>query len=98
MIQKLPFEACRFKAMKGHLLLKVLSSDSVEVSKSGIVIGKKSVLDRPCWGEVMSSGVDNIIEGDVVVFPNTDGIDCEFNEHTGYMLLKGDSVIGIIKK
>lgn len=97
MIHKLPFSSNEFRALPGHLLLKTPVTDDEEKSSAGIVLGRKSVIERPCYGTVLSSGVKNIMPGDTVVYPATDGLDCTFNDEKGYVLLKADSLIGIIK-
>lgn len=96
MIQKLPFDAAKFNSLKGYVLLTTDKQDDVETTKSGIVIGKRSVLERPCYGTVVSSGVEAAPVGSVIVYPATDGIDCEFNSVAGYVLLKEESIIGTI--
>ena len=98
MLHKIDFDATTFKPRKGHLLVKVKKPDDEVKTESGIVTEiKRSTLDRPCYGRVEAANTeDDIPVGTNVVFPNTDGIDCSFNGIEGYVLLKVESVIGLV--
>ena len=98
MLHKIDFDASTFKPREGHLLVKVNKPDDMVKTESGIVTEiKRSTLDRPCYGRVEASHPeDKIPVGANVVFPNTDGIDCSFNGVEGYVLLKVESVIGLV--
>ena len=98
MLHKIDFDADTFKPREGHLLVKVNKPDDMVKTESGIVTEiKRSTLDRPCYGCVeAANSVDGIRVGANVVFPNTDGIDCSFNGIEGYVLLKVESVIGLV--
>lgn len=79
------------------ILIKQQEIKKEETSTSGIVISlkKESITNRPGSGEVISIGhaVKNIQEKDFVFFPNTDGIDIEFDDGE-FMLIREKSVIG----
>lgn len=98
MLHKIDFDASTFAPREGHLLVKVNRPDDMVKTESGIVTEiKRSTLDRPCCGRVeASNSADKIPVGANVVFPNTDGIDCSFNGIEGYVLLKVESVIGLV--
>ena len=98
MLHKIDFDASTFTPRKGHLLVKVNKPDDMVKTESGIVTEiKRSTLDRPCYGCVVAANTeDDIPVGVNVVFPNTDGIDCSFNGIEGYVLLKVESVIGLV--
>lgn len=96
MQHNIDFDYTSFKPRKGHLLIATPPQDDVVKTASGIVVERRSVLDRPCYGEVVASADEDIPVGSNVVYPNTDGIDCAFNGQKGFVLLKVDSVIGLV--
>lgn len=97
MIHTINYDYKTFRPRKGYLLVKVTPNDGEVKTESGIVTEiTRSTLDRPCFGQVVMSVEDNIEIGDVVVYPNTDGIDCEFNGQKNFVLLKASSVIGTV--
>lgn len=96
MRHNIDFDYTSFKPRKGHLLIATPPQDDVVKTASGIVVERRSVLDRPCYGEVVASADEDIPVGSNVVYPNTDGIDCTFNGQKGFVLLKVDSVIGLV--
>lgn len=97
MQHNIDFDYTSFKPRKGHLLIAIPPRDDVVKTASGIITEvKRSVLDRPCYGEVVASADEDIPVGSNVVYPNTDGIDCIFNGQKGFVLLKVDSVIGLV--
>ena len=96
MQHNIDFDYTSFKPRKGHLLIATPPQDDVVKTASGIVVERRSVLDRPCYGEVVASADEDIPVGSNVVYPNTDGIDCVFNGQRGFVLLKVDSVIGLV--
>lgn len=98
MLHKIDFDFKTFAPRAGHLLVKVNKPDDMVKTESGIVTEiKRSTLDRPCYGEVVASDKeDGIPVGANVVYPNTDGIDCSFNGIDGFVLLKVESVIGLV--
>lgn len=96
MQHNIDFDYTSFKPRKGHLLIATPPQDDVVKTASGIVVERRSVLDRPCYGEVVASADEDIPVGSNVVYPNTDGIDCVFNGQKGFVLLKVDSVIGLV--
>lgn len=96
MQHNIDFDYTSFKPRKGHLLIATPPQEDVVKTASGIVVERRSVLDRPCYGEVVASADEDIPVGSNVVYPNTDGIDCVFNGQKGFVLLKVDSVIGLV--
>lgn len=83
-----------FIPAKGNLLVKPHEQQTEVTTASGIVTEiKRSMLDRPCYGKVVKSGSADYGVGLNVVYPNTDGIDCQLNDGD-FMILKAESVIG----
>lgn len=84
-----------FTPLKGYLLIKPEIPKKEEKSASGIIttISKTLVESRPCTGTVLKSSNKKILDGDYVVFPSTDGIDCKFLDGD-FMLLRIQSIIG----
>jgi co-chaperonin GroES (HSP10) len=67
-------------------------------TESGLIIAiqqNTSALDRPTSGTVVSVGsdIEDIAEGDFILWPGTDGLDMQFNDGE-FMLLRYKSVIG----
>lgn len=92
------YKSTNFKPFKEYCLIKPKIPEQEEVSNSGIVIEmKKDVINsRPSCGEVLSTGdSEKVSVGDVVVFPNTDGIDVKM-EDGDYIILRIESIIGKI--
>lgn len=86
-----------FTPSTGNLLVKITLVNEKK-SSSGIILNtKKSILDRPCSGEVVASGDPNTAVGTMIMFPNTDGINVEFldsSDDNKFIVLKKESVIG----
>lgn len=95
-ISEIDLKSSEFQPMDDYLLIKTQELDPVVKSNSGIVIEiKRSSLERPCSGTVIASGKNEmgIVNGDFVIYPNTDGIDVKMNDGT-FTLLRIKSVIG----
>ena len=89
-------KSAEYCALDKYVLVKADEQSTEETSTSGIVIStRRSVLDRPCCGKVVAVAKNDksIIKGDLVVWPNTDGIDTEFLDGD-FIILKLDSIIG----
>lgn len=83
-------------ALDKYALVKPNTQSSEETTNSGIVVStRRSVLDRPCYGTVVTIAKNEkgVGKGDTVVWPNTDGIDVEFLDGD-FLILKLDSIIG----
>lgn len=93
-MQQINLNSTELSCQEGHLLVKPIFPETQEVSESGIVIQmRKPMIDaRPCCGEVVNSGSTDFNSGDFVVFPTTDGIDCQLNDGQ-FLFLKETSVI-----
>lgn len=82
------------------ILIKQEEIKKEETTTAGIVVSikKESVTNRPGSGHVLSTGEDVKVckVGDFIFFPNTDGIDIEFDDGN-FMLIRDKSVIGIKK-
>lgn len=91
-----------FQPKNEFLLVKPQAAERTEQkTESGIVLAinpQKSSLDRPSSGSVIAVGsdIEDIKEGDFVLWPNTDGIDLEFVDGV-FTLLRYKSVIGTKK-
>lgn len=88
-----------FECFSKYVLVDPVEPEKEEKTESGLVVSlTKTLIDsRPCTGTVVVSGDDKIKKGDFVVFPTTDGLDCQFNDGV-FMLLKVESLIGRKKR
>lgn len=92
-------KSSEFIPLNEFLLVKPKEMETEEKSAYGIIIEKKaSILNRPGSGQVISVGRDikDITSDDYVLFPNSQGIDIEF-EDGQYLLLKYTDIIGMKK-
>lgn len=98
--QALSMKSSEFQPRTEYVLIKPIPLESEKVTDGGIVIPAKndSVNDRPTSGEVLSVGCDilDIQDGDVVIWPGTDGLDLEFTDGV-FILLRYKSIIGTQK-
>lgn len=100
--QKIGIESKDFQPRNDLILVKPVALEKgEETTDSGIVIAitqNQSITDRPTSGEVISHGTDcaGINVGDMVIWPETDGIDLTFNDGE-FMLLREPSIIGFKK-
>lgn len=99
--QQVNLKSDEFQPKNEYVLVKpeVLAEKKTD---GGIVIpvaNKTSVNDRPSSGTVISLGsdIEDIVENDFVMWPNTDGLDLEFIDGD-FMLIRYKSVIGSRKK
>jgi chaperonin GroES len=97
--QYVQIKSTEFQPKNEFLLVKPAEVERTEQkTESGIVLAIKpqvSSLDRPSSGTVLAIGrdIEDIKEGDFVLWPNTDGIDLEFTDGV-FTLLRYKSVIG----
>lgn len=97
--QAVNLESTEFQPKNEYILVKPQELDKGEKkTESGLIIAiaqNQSALDRPTSGTVVSVGkdIEDIKEGDFILWPNTDGLDLEFNDGK-FMLLRYKSVIG----
>jgi co-chaperonin GroES (HSP10) len=88
-----------FQPKNEYILVKPQELDKGEKkTESGLIIAiqqNTSALDRPTSGVVVSVGsdIEDIKEGDFILWPDTDGLDLEFIDGP-FMLLRYKSVIG----
>lgn len=103
MLQEIKMKSSEFKPLDDFLLIKPDIAKNEEVTNGGIILNyQKSVLMRPCSGTVLAAGekCENIVAGDYIVFPDTDGIEVKFEDsdksvdYPQFMLLRYKSVIG----
>ena len=89
-----------FQPMNDFILIQPAEHPHETVTPAGIIFKiNQSSLDRPTSGNVVAVGKD-IIEvpiGAFVLWPNTDGLDIEFNDGV-YILLQSKSIIGYKKE
>lgn len=98
-MQSVPIKSSQFKPLKDNILVKPITMDTEKTTDTGICLEinkTSSITDRPTMGEVIAtgSGVTDIVVGDNLFWPLTDGIDFEFTDGE-FMLLRYDSIIGI---
>ena len=96
MKQFINMKSNEYCALDKYALVKVDEQSTEEITNSGIVVStRRSVLDRPCYGTVVAIAKNEkgVEKGDMVVWPNTDGIDAEFLDGD-FLILKLDSIIG----
>jgi co-chaperonin GroES (HSP10) len=101
-VQKVSMLSSEFQPKKEYILVKPDELEKEEVSESGLVLtlsSHVSSLDRPSIGNVISVGQDisDILEGDTVLWPMSDGLDFEFKDGK-FLLLRYASIIGSKKK
>ena len=100
--QQINLNSTEFQPRNEYVLVKPVELETGEKkTESGLIIAisqNQSALDRPSTGEVVAVGsdIEDIKEGNFVLWPETDGIDLEFNDGT-FMLLRQASVIGFKK-
>lgn len=99
--QEVALFSTEFQPKNEYLLIKPQALETERITGSGIVIqsNNRSALHRPTYGEVLSVGkdIDDIITGDFVIWPVTDGLDMELLDGD-FMLLRYKSVIGMKKR
>lgn len=94
--QRVYMNSNQFEPRGKLMLIKPGELKSEEVSESGLVISirKESVIDRPSFGEVVAVGNEAEYKiGDKLFWPQTDGIDFEFDDGN-YVLIRNESIIG----
>jgi co-chaperonin GroES (HSP10) len=97
-IQVVDMASTEFQPKNDFLLVKPDKMVTEKVSEGGIIMVKEqtSVTDRPTLGKVVALGqdIDDIKVNDMVLWPNTDGINFEFNDGE-FLLLRYKSIIGM---
>ena len=105
-MQEIKLNSTEFQPRSEYILVKPELPDSEVKTQSGIIIGasKKSPspTNRPMSGTVIAVGcaIQDIKEGDYVIYPNTDGLDLKFLdsdpaiEEAQFVLLRDKSVLG----
>ena len=94
--QKVQIKSSEFQPKNEFILVQPEELQSEGVTESGIVfVTEHSPSDRPTSGTVIAVGkdIDDISEGDYIMWPNTDGIDLGFTDDD-CVLLRYESVIG----
>lgn len=97
--QKINLESTEFQPRSEYVLVKPKELEKGEkATESGIVFAitqNQSITDRPSNGEVIAVGTDveGIEEGMFVIWPETDGIDLEFDDGD-FLLIRDKSIIG----
>ena len=88
-----------FQPKNEYLLVfaQPLEQEVDKKSQGGIIMPAptRSSLDRPTSGTVIAVGrdIDDILPGDFVLWPGTDGLDMEFTDGV-HMILRYKSIIG----
>lgn len=103
-MQEIKLKSNEFQPRSEYILLRPDRGEKEVKTQSGIILGqvKKSASDRPMSGTVIAVGstIEDIKEGDYVIYPNTDGLDLKFEdsdpliEEAQFVLLREKSVIG----
>lgn len=100
--QRIQFKSTEFQPKNEYVLVKPKELEQEEKSESGIVLSlnsQKSSLIRPTLGKVISVGadIDDVKEGMYIIWPETDGLDLEFDDGD-YMLIRYKSIVGMKKQ
>jgi co-chaperonin GroES (HSP10) len=100
-IQRVYINSEDFQPRADFLLVKTQEFLEEETTASGIVLHQAkdlSGMERPTAGIAVCVGneVDAITEGDFVMWPNTDGLNIEFDDGQ-FLLLREKSIIGTKK-
>mgnify|MGYP006055709293 CR=1 FL=1 len=98
MKQQVSIASKQFQPRNEYVLVSPAEGVTEKTTESGIVISigtKKSSLDRPTSGTIVSVGVDieDLAPGDFVLWPGTDGLDLEMTDGD-FVLLRNKSIIG----
>lgn len=98
--QQVNMRSSEFIPNKEYILVKP-ESQIEKTTDGGIIIPltkKQNTFNRPTAGQVIAIGVDvdNINDGDFVIWPTTDGLDLEFDDGE-FILVRQKSVIGFKK-
>ncbi len=97
--QQVNLESTEFQPKNEYLLVRPQELEKGEKkTESGLIIAiaqNTSSLIRPTSGYVVAVGkdIEDITEGDFVLWPGTDGLDIEFTDGV-FVLLRYKSVIG----
>jgi len=97
--QQVNIKSTEFQPKNEYLLIKPVEFPTEKTTESGLIVQlAPRALDRPTIGQAVAVGADitDIKEGDTVLWPNTDGLDIEF-EDGKFILLRYKSVIGMKK-
>lgn len=99
--QRIYFKSEEFQPRNDLLLVEPIELKKEEITEGGIIIQNDfSSTDRPTSGRVVAVGkeitdVSDIKPGSIVLWPNTDGIDLEFDDGVR-TLLRYETIIGNI--
>lgn len=100
MKQEIPINSSEFQPKADFVLVKAKALDTGEKTlESGLIIKiERSSMERPTLGEVIEIGekVEDIKVGTLVMWPQTDGLDIQF-EDGDFVLLRYESIIGMKK-
>ncbi|ANH51228.1 putative co-chaperonin GroES [Campylobacter phage PC5] len=95
------FDVNSFKIVHPHDVLLEVAYPSEIKSESGIIVTVHPSLidDRQTQGKVLQIGseVKDIEIGDTVVFGKQHGIDLHKNDKVKYMLIRDESLMGILR-
>lgn len=99
-VQRVNLDSNQFQPKQEYVLVKPEALIKEKETESGIVIQlqKQHSVERPTYGEVVAVGnsIDDITEGMFIMWPETDGLDIEFNDGE-FLLLRYKSIIGMKK-
>jgi co-chaperonin GroES (HSP10) len=100
-IQRVYIESEEFKPQNDFILVKPQEFKEEETTTSGIVLSQakdQSGMERPTAGITVAIGdeVEGIVKDDFIMWPNTDGLNIEFNDGE-FLLLRAKSIIGTKK-
>lgn len=102
--QRVYINSVEFQPNDELILVKPVELKKEEVTMSGIIVStrKESVIDKSTSGVIISIGkavnkINDFQIGDTVFWPNTDGIEFEF-EDGDFLLLRDKSILGTKKK
>lgn len=97
--QYVKIKSDEFQPKSEYVLIIPDTLEKEKTTESGIVLSvEQNSFDRPTYGEVQAVGsvITDLVPGQMVLWPNTDGLDLEFTD--GHrILLRYKSIIGMKK-
>lgn len=97
--QVISIKSTEFQPKSEYILVKPEDLQKEKKTESGIVLSiENAPTDRPTYGEVQAVGsdIEDVVPGQMVIWPNTDGIDLEFTDGIR-ILLRYKSILGMKK-
>lgn len=99
MKQEVQLSSNEFQPKADYVLVSADKLENEKTTDSGLIISiQRSSLERPTVGRVIEVGqeVEDIKIDDIVLWPQTDGLDIAFTDGD-FVLLRYESIIGMKK-